>query len=251
MSAFISPSVLVCQGAGLQSEGAHVCDARHVNERCAVCGRPFEQGDVIDELVLPPTFTNHSSLANPSGAWRCGACTAVMMRREFQTSASTVLITREGLFPISRKEHRTWLFLTPPDPPFAIAIQNAKNQHTVWRAPITLSRDQMLLRVGEQVLRVRRPHLLAAANEARMLNALRVTVGRPSKETVQTPFVNDWKMQSSKGGMLKAWVWKILHEERIARDAISHLLTLNGAEAWALTAVLHDAPVAPDPIVLQ
>lgn len=246
MQKFISPSVLAVNAAGLTPEGTAVCD--EPGHCCGVCGIQLQVGEVVDDMRLPATFTNHSSLAYPSEKWRCSACTAIMTRSAFQMGVSTVLITQDDIYPMMRKEHRAWFFLTPPKPPFALAIQNAKQQHTVWRAPVTLNTDQIVMRVGEQVLRIRRPLLLKAAEQAKKINALRVAVGRPSKEALQNPFVNDWKFQSSTGGQLKQWVFKMLADNIISPQDIDALLSLNGAEAWALTPVLHDAPVKPESI---
>jgi CRISPR type IV-associated protein Csf1 len=244
----ISPSLLAIAGAGLAPDGTEVCDERHLGQRCAVCGATLQPGDPVDNLNLPPSFTNHTSLAIPGGAWRCGACTTIMTRGVFQMGASTVLISAGGIFPIVRKEHRAWAFLTPPEPPFAIAIQNAKQQHVIWRAPVTLSKDLIFVRVGEQLMRIRHPLLMSARGEALALDVLNRSRGRPVKGAAENPFVNDWRLQSATGGRFKGWLWNLLKEASVSREDIKALTQLNGAEAWALTAALHDHPEQPESI---
>lgn len=244
----ISPSRLVVDATGLPFEGADVCDERHIGQHCAVCGDALVTGEPVDPLDLPASFTNHSALALPGGDWRCGACNVVMTRSVFQMAASTVLISREGIYPIVRKEHRAWAFLTPPAGPFAISIQNAKQQHVIWRAPVSLSSENIMIRVGEQVVRVRQRMLLAARDEAILLNGLNRSQGRPIKDGIENPFVNDWKMQSPQGGRFKLWLCKMIEAEEVKSDQIKTLLSLNGAEAWALTAALYGDPQKPESI---
>lgn len=244
----ISPSQLAIEAAGLLPEGADICDGRHVGQCCAVCGVALVPGDPVDALSLPASFTNQSSLAYPGGKWRCGACTAVMTRSVFQMGASTVLVSRDGIFPIVRKEHRAWAFMTPPSGPFAIAIQNAQQQHVLWRAPVSLSPELIMLRVGEQVMKIRHSILMAARGEAIAIDELNRSKGRPVKGGVENPFVNDWKLQSATGGRFKQWLLKMIEEGVVSQGQFPSLFQLNGAEAWALTAVLSDTVTKPDSI---
>lgn len=244
----ITASHLTIQAAGIKAIGAVLAGPDHVGQRCAVCGADINPGDPIDKLDLPRTFTNQSSLAIPNGKWRCGACNAIMGNSEFQMGASTILVCSDGVFPIVRKEHRAWAFLTPPEPPFVIAIQNAKQQHVIWRAPVSLSKDLIMVRLGEQIFRLRRQKLLNCVEIAKRIDAARITPGRPVKDAIENPFVNDWKFQSAEGGRLKSWVWKLQAEQKIAPEDFVELTTLNGGEAWALTAFLSATITKPDPL---
>lgn len=244
----ISPSRLMTKACGLPLEGTHFVTESMIGERCAVCGDTLRTGEPVDELNLPPSFTNHASLAIPGGEWRCGACTSVMTRSVFQMAASTVIFSEEGVFPIVKKEHRAWAFMTPPEGPFAICVQNAKQQHVVWRAPVSLSKENILVRVGEQVLRIRRQVLMNARAEAIHLDGLKRAQGRPTKDGYENPFYVDWKLQSVASGDFKSWLNTLLFTHQISPKDIPAILSLNGAEAWALGAVLHDNPVKPEPI---
>lgn len=244
----LSPSQLVLAATGLPPEGSDTCDERHTGLGCAVCGVGLVTGEAVDALALPPSFTNHSSLAHPGQSWRCGACTAVMTRSVFQMGASSVLVSREGIFPIARKEHRSWAFLTPPEPPFIVAVQNAQQQHVIWRSPVTLSKDLILVRVGEQIVKIRRPLLLQACEEAKLIQSVKKEKGRPIKDGIDNPLVGDWKLQSSSGGQLKNFVYKLLNEQIVTSSQIPALLSLNAGEAWALGAALYDHPVKPNSI---
>lgn len=244
----ITASQLTVRAAGIKPLGDRLAGPEHTGYRCAVCGAQIEAGEPFESLSLPRTFTNHASLAIPKGDWRCGACSAIMGNSEFQMGASTILVCSEGIFPIVRKEHRAWAFLTPPEPPFVIAIQNAKQQHVIWRAPVTLSKDLITLRLGEQIFRLRRQKLLECVEVAKRLDAVRRTAGRPMKDVIESPFVNDWKFQSANGGQLKGWVWKLKEGQEIDQTDFAALTELNGGEAWALTAFLSTVITKPEPI---
>lgn len=249
-----SPSHLAIAALGLAPEGTMACPE---NSSCAVCGSLIHEGDLVDGLALPDSFTSRAALAHPEGSYRCGACTAVMTRPEFQMSFSTAIFNRDGYYSIARKENRSWAFLTPPEPPFAICIQNAQQQHVVWRAPVSLSKDILMVRVGEQVIRLRRPALVAARSVALMLNEqlaqsdVKRKPGRPeSAEFIRSPFTADWKLQTVGGGRPASWVSDLVEKGQVQPADLAPLECLNGGEVWALNAVLHPAPVKPEPLAL-
>lgn len=257
----LSPSLIAIRALGLEPSGTMICEAE-AGERCAVCGDTLRKGEPIDTLDLPPSFTNHSSLAIPGGHYRCGACTTVMTNgANFQMGLSTCIASAsEGYFPIMKKEHRAWAFLTPPEPPFIITIQNAQQQHTVWRAPVSTSRDILMVRLGEQVLRLRRQKLVAAREAAIRLDAAinaaredKPGRGRPARspESIESPFFSDWKGQDAQGGQLKKAAADQIASGAISDSDIAALTTLNSGEIWALTAVLHLSPVRPEPAALK
>ncbi len=245
----ISPSLIAVRALGLTLEGTRACSAEEARQPCAVCGGALLEGEPVDDCALPHSFTNHSALAHPGGALRCGACTTIMVRSVFQMQCATAVFCADGCFPIMRREHRAWLIQTPPEPPFVVTVQNAKQQHVVWRAPVTLSRDLVLVRVGEQILRLRMPLLARAAQAARALVAAAKESGKrkPSKEA-ENPFVNDPKLQASEMGCLKEWARESL--PALPAETARPLLHLNAGEIWALNAMLLGAPEMPAPLLL-
>lgn len=257
----ISPSAIAIDALGIQPEGTMICNAE-AGQRCAVCGVTLRTGEPIDTLRLPDSFTNHASLAIPGGEYRCGACTAVMTRGpNFMMALATCVASRDdGYLPMMKKEHRAWAFLTPPKPPFIMAVQNAQQQHTVWRAPVSLSRDLFFVRIGEQVVSIRREKLAAAREAAIGVDAAiraagegaKAGRGRPAKtDSVENPFYSDWKYQDATGGQLKPYVLEAIKQQLIALPDLDALTCLTGGEIWALTAVLHLTPVRPESVTLN
>lgn len=239
---------LILAATGLAPEGSDICDERHLGQDCSVCGAPLVLGQPVDALDLPNTFTNHSALAHPGGKWRCGACTVVMSRVDFQRSASSVLITQDGIYPMMQKAHRAWALQTPPETAFALCIQNAKQQHIVWRTPLTINAQQTLVRIGDQVIRIRREVLRQAAAQAGLLASLKSEKGRPIKNGIESPFEGDLKLQSGRGGMLKPFVYKLLEQGVVKPEDIDALLKAGAGEAWALDAYMYEEPVEPESI---
>ena len=70
---------------------------------------------------------------------------------------------------------------------------------------------QILVRVGEQILRLRRPQLIKARDIVFRLNEYRrnaARTGNKEKKTpdfAESPLVAEWKYQSVDGGTVKAW----------------------------------------------
>ena len=254
----ISPSAIALQALNLAPKGDRVAREEDVI-RCAMCGTLVQPGEVFSLLKLKESFTNQLEMAIPGGKHVCGACHVVMNTGAFQMSLATCVVSASGFFPVMKKENRAWAFLEPPEPPFFITVQNAQQQHIVWRAPVSLSKDLILVRVGEQVLRLRRPHLIKARDIVFRLDEYRRNAAQTGKkakkapEFAESPFVADWKYQSTEGGAVKYWYSNtnpdapgLVESGVVTPDEHALLMSLNAGEAWALQAVLHYKPAKPD-----
>ena len=257
----ISPSSLAVSALGLAPSGSKISDGSE-KLSCAMCGVRIGKGMKYDLLELSPSFTNQLSMAIPGGAHICGDCKTVLANGEFLQAFATVLISKDGVFSVMRKENRAAAFLEPPEPPFCISIQNAQQQHMIWRTPVSLSRDLILIRVGEQILRLRRQKLVQAREIVFRLDDLRQNIAisgqskvakRAVQEYAESPFVSDagtWKYTSTKVGVKNFWYSK-LEEAGVVTEAEQNLLSsLNPGEAWALQAVLHRFPALPEAKIL-
>ena len=259
----ISPSAIALQALNLAPQGDHVAH-KEDSIRCAMCGTFVNPGETYSFLMLKESFTNQLAMAIPGGTHVCGACHVVMNTGAFQMSLATAVVSASGYFPIMKKENRAWAFLDPPEPPFFITVQNAQQQHVVWRAPVSLSKDLILVRVGEQILRLRRPQLIKARDIVFRLNEYRrnaARTGNKEKKTpdfAESPLVAEWKYQSVDGGTVKAWYSNsnpekpgLLEIGAVTLAEHAHLMSLNAGEVWALQAVLHYKPVKPDCLTIE
>lgn len=254
----ISPSSLAVAALGLQCQVALIA-GENSRIRCAMCGVTVTTGAPYDDLVLTDSFTNKLDMAIAGGKHVCGDCHAVMRSPDFQMSWATALVCRNGIYPVMRKENRAWAFLTPPEPPFYISIQTAKSQHVAWRAPVTMDANMIMVRVGEQIFRLRRPLLMQAREIGLRIDDFRAKVlasdGKQKKEAkineaAESPIVSDWKMQSTGGGIQKSWYRTLVSEGVVTANEHRVISTLNPGETWALQAVLHRSPIKPDPITI-
>ena len=253
----ISPSALAVSALGLEPSGSKTSDGTE-KLSCAMCGVPIGKGMRYDLLELAPSFTNKLSMAIPGGTHICGDCKTVLANGEFLQAFATVLVSKDGVFSVMRKENRAAAFLEPPEPPFFISIQNAQQQHMIWRAPVSLSRDLILVRVGEQILRLRRQKLKQAREIVFRLDALRQEIAmagqsKASKKAVQeyaeSLFLSDagtWKYTSTKIGVKASWYTKLVEAGVVTTAEQNLLSSLNPGEAWALQAVLHRSPALPE-----
>lgn len=256
----ISPSAIAISSVGLALSGDYINDSPTMALTCTVCGASIGEGQRYDDFTPTSSFTNQLALALPGGKHICGACKTVMTTGEFQMKFATGLFCNDGFFPIMRKEHRAWAFLTPPATPFVVTIQTAKQQHVVWRAPVTISRDLILVRVGEQIIRLRRQRLVSAREAALRLDEARkqADAGKSKKsaapkpdDAAESPFVTDWKFQSTAGGVMKRWSSELIKQGAISESDKIALTTLNAGEVWALQAVLHRTPTKPEAVSIN
>lgn len=264
----IYPSDIAIAGAGLRPAGV----TWNVATRCACCGKPIAPGDLASPTSFGPSFTDDLSLAAHSGVL-CGACEP-LMRVDVMRFFARVVVTREAVFPIGTDIHRAWFLLTPPEPPFVAVVATTQLQHLVWRTPVTVSRDLLVVRLGQQLLRIRRQvmldalgwcqevmeayeaHLQAGAAPDSQSGAKKAKAGRgrPAKTVVpkaaaaRHPFMSlDRNMDDPRHGVIRPEIAAM----PAARAALDRLTHLTPGEMWALaTLAKRNAPVpeAPEPL---
>lgn len=134
----------------LRHEGSPVT-CSHCGARIAA-GDPYAPADDLGEF-----FSDTRDLVAMSRVV-CGTCD-VLRTKPVMHKMMSVVVTQRGIYSIRKKETRAWLLLDPPKPPFVAMIGTTTLQHLAWRAPMTVSRDLLLIRVGSDVFRIRRPIL--------------------------------------------------------------------------------------------
>ncbi|MFG1187906.1 type IV CRISPR-associated protein Csf1 [Xanthobacter aminoxidans] len=254
----IYPSDIALAGGGLSAVGSPWNDA----SVCACCGKPIAAGDLAVPSPFGPTFTDDLSLAARSGVV-CGAC-AVLLGAGALKLFQKAVVTRDGIFPLAKDAHRAWLFLTPPEPPFVAVVSTTMQQHLIWRTPVTVSKDLLIVRLGQRIMRIRRPVLLAAiewceqagvafqvavaAQSAAQAasSAAEVPAGgkRPRKPTKAQqaaelapphPFVElDREASSLRHGVIRSDMEAVPE----ARPYLARLRALNPGELWALASLV-------------
>lgn len=236
----LTSSVIVICALGLLPEGA----SAKVASVCAMCGLQINEGDLQAPLPYGQAFTDDLSLAARGSNCVCGYC-ATLSTLEGLRGAGFGVFSGGGVKPFRKWQDIAHALLNPPEPPFVITYSTANSQHMGWRAPVNLSRDMFMVRMGLRDLLIRR-HVLHAAVEASALlgnlPGVRPKTTIATRKTLLNPFLNmspDLKEPSHGrlhpglflGDALKEWTAK--HEE-----ALQLLRSLSLGESWALRFVL-------------
>ena len=258
-------SDLAVSALGIQPEG--VPWSREPT-RCACCGKPVLPGDlaVRDKDRFGPQFTDGPYLACKGSGAVCGACSAVMNAKPLRALQRAV-VTANAVYPIGRDAHRTWLLLQPPEPPYVAVVSDTKQAHLVWRTPVTMDNNLVVVRLGSRLLRIRRWLLEQAISDCQLVadavNAARDAgdgQGRRKKAAVaglRHPFVAlSRELSEQAHGILRREV--ACEDERSPGSdvgkAVARLKRLGPGELWGLATLAKrevEAPERPEPISLN
>lgn len=224
---------------------------------CACCGRTIAKGDGMDPFVEKDSFNNHRDLACPSSKHLCKYCAVVHEKsKAFLGSMASCAFTNEGAFRIKSNDSLGWFLRNPPEPPYVMTIQVAKNNHIVWLAPVNLSSKFMLIQQGDSTLKVRFDQLNQAMEATRHLREVEKRVNPPKTEDAaeKYPFLRSPKEEAVgktvKRAKLAGWILKLLKNNDISEDDIQPLLALSSGEAWALSFALNENAKKPEPLTL-
>jgi len=224
--------------------------------QCACCGKPVNPGDiaVIDKHRFGPNFTDGPALAAKGSGAVCGSCSAVMNAPPL-AALQRHLITSEGAFSLGTDSARTWLLLTPPEPPWVAVITDSKQSHMIWRTPVTVDNNLMTIRYGGRLLRIRRSILMEAIQDCQtLMDDLRAfkaaqVKGAKLAEDSKHPFVDlKREMDQPMFGVVRADVMVMAKAKRelatIAR--LQRLAQLTPGELWGLATLIKKTPVTPE-----
>lgn len=234
----IWPSDLAARHLGgpkLDSAIAHSGPGTH----CAFCGKPICTGDLCEPAAaLGEFFSDTRDLAAYTRR-SCPACARVRSKKAM-FALQRALVTEDGIYSIAPAAARAWLFLTPPKPPFVAVLTTATLQHLIWRTPVTVSRDLIVIRHGARLHTVR-PSLVAQARDS----CLRWHEANP--QIKWGPYVMlDRAEEAPTHGLLREQVWQMMSQNE--KDLF---LSLTPGEVWALAHVIHTEPIEPKPIEIK
>ena len=222
--------------------GARVGTPWRIATRCACCGAPIAEGDLAVPTSFGNNFTDDLSLATRSGVV-CGACAPFLTIGPMR-ALQKVVVTRDGAYPLAKDVHRAWFFLTPPEPPYVAVVSDSMLQHLVWRTPVTLSNDLQIVRLGQRLLTIRRPVLLAALDWAREAMLATLEPGQPAPENfARHPYVS---LDREMTGTAHARIRNDVAAAPRAAPWLAKLRELTPGETWALATLAKRAGVTPE-----
>lgn len=136
---------------------------------CTMCGRPIRRGDLFAKLKMPRSFMDYPALRGTGVL--CGHCNTTKEQAVLRKLQRCV-ITVDGCYPIGSDANRAWLLLEPPEPPFAVVVNQANMTaafHLHWRTQVTLDKNLLAVNVDNEAMYVRRPVMLEAIGWCRQL----------------------------------------------------------------------------------
>lgn len=234
---------------------------------CACCARPVLPGDIAvrDKDRFRQSFTDGPSLADRGSGAVCGACSAVMNAGPMSKLQCHV-ITRNGAFPIGKDVNRAWFLMTPPEPPWVAVISQTTLSHLIWRTPVTIDNNLMIVRLGPRLLRIRRNLLLQGIADcqvvAEALSAAAVvqdgTKQRRAADSygpLRHPFASlNRDVDDPDFGRIRADAYALLvdpHSPTGLKQSIERLHQLGMGELWALATLVKrrvEVPTEPEPL---
>ena len=201
---------------------------------CIMCGAKLGPGDLVNP-ILKDTFGdsfNNKLDMHRKGDVLCGDCDA-LWSKDFLQKYSKTYATTEGVFKLASNLDVQAFILTPPRPPFVAIINTRQQQHMIWRTPVCLSPDILIVRMDDEILKVDRAKVLAA------VSAWQYVVERMKHLGMKgVPAYPDRTLSSRATGSIRGDVaTKIGEESAEGAKAIAALRALRVGEWWAMTAM--------------
>ena len=216
---------------------------------CVCCAARYEIGELVSPLEVSHTFTDGRRLRHTPNAkpFSCVNCSP-FFRKPAMQKLQKVIITQSGAFPISQGANRAWFLLHPPKPPFTVLFSNAKQQHLVWSAPITLDQDHWLVQLGPRTLSVRRQHAFATLAACERISAKYLAVtGKQLKSPYSTL---DPELGTIGTGAIRPDIERFCRLNGL-RGELNMLQSIGTGELWALNPLLFRREIATQPDRLE
>lgn len=244
-SAQINPSALVARAAGVEPVKAGVASEPG---RCCMCGFPHEVGEFILPWEPTDSFTDYGNLLAPNAQQICGWC-AALWTQDFTQKYLRSMVCEQGVFPCASNDHIAYWLLNPPEPPYVLFMGDQKRQHVVWRTPVSLSKELILMRFGERLMSIRPAVLREATVQVRALLAI---TNVAMKKKRKSPFFKlSRDMDSQQHGLIIEDILALADEDPAAGSYVELLNSLTPGEIWGLTStVFATNPHRPEPALV-
>jgi len=233
MATHAFPSAVYRVATGLPVDAQRAPHVAAVDANCAMCGAPVSNGDrclLTGKDTFAGSFNNRLDLAFPSSPLVCGDC-ATLWQKDFLQRYSKTVANRHGVYKLASNEDHAQFVLDPPEPPFVAILSTTQQQHLIWRTPVTLSKELLFVRLGDEVLSIR-PQLVRQA--LRDYEALAGLMAAHKLKGLPCAFDRD--LASERVGSIRPDVRRLALANGLA-DEVERLVSLSMGDWWALNAV--------------
>lgn len=199
---------------------------------CSHCAAPIATGDHFQPLNAGVFFSSTRDLATASRVvcWRCVHVRA----KTLLNGLSYALICPDAIYSIAKDTEKAWLFLETPEPPFVVVHSSSTMQHLVWRTPVTLSKDLIQVRFGDNLFVVRPKVVKEAISRAE-------DVTDRSGADWMNPLLLDRKVSEGYHGLLNPKAAQFLTDS----DREFFTNRVGPGERWALAYICHSKRPQP------
>jgi CRISPR type IV-associated protein Csf1 len=233
MASVAFPSALYRKATGLPVDAERAPHVAAVDANCAMCGAPVAAGErclLTGKDTFTGSFNNRLDLAFPSSPAVCADC-ATLWQKDFLQRYSKTVANRHGVYKLASNEDHAQFVLDPPEPPFVAILSTTQQQHLIWRTPVTLSKELLFVRLGDEVLSIR-PQLVRQA-----LKDYDALVGLMAAHKLKgLPCTFDRDLASERVGSIRSDVRRLALANGLA-DEVERLVSLTMGDWWALNAV--------------
>lgn len=238
-NALVSPSRIFREAAKMSPFGTTTAAEE---TRCLLCAAPINVGDPCTPInsrgagpkkgINMEAFNNKLDVGCPSSKMICGDCQPLRLKEYLQKYGKTYACA-DGVFKLASNVDQAQFLLNPPSPPYIAVLlgPSQKQQHLIWRAPINLDARIILVRMGDQVLRIDRASLADAfAAMTRVVNAMHA-----SKIKGKHPFVSlDRELASGHGTVIRKDVIRLASADPLLKADVERLQALSIGELWGI-----------------
>lgn len=233
MGSVVFASALYRNATGLPVDPVRAPHVAPAAAECAMCGAPVGAGDrclLTDKDTFAGSFNNRLDLAFPSSPLVCADC-ATLWQKDFLQRFSKTVANRHGVYKLASNEDHAQFVLDPPEPPFVAILSTTQQQHLIWRTPVTLSKQLLFVRLGDEILAIRPQHVRQALLDYEALVALMA-----AHKLKGLPCIFDRDLASERVGSIRPDVRRLALANGLA-DEVERLVALTMGDWWALNAV--------------
>lgn len=251
----ISPSKIALHAAGFEQVIEYWLEEK---TQCTMCGVEMHAGDQAAAWKPKDSFTNYAHLLAPSSKHICPDCAGAWRVEFTQSWANGAIFNVDGVQQVNSFETMAYALLNPSQTPFLWVRCDQKQQHLVWRTPVTLDANLLRVRLGETVVTIRRLVVIDALKAVRDAEDAMKTLpkelrpakkGNPGNEAGIFKYL-DWAIDNVDHSLISDGFMALTSGNEHAKqfsDLLNLLKSLNFGEVWALMILLKSKnPTKPE-----